>query len=88
MKRVTKRRAVKSYSRLRQGIVLAVVGLGMTVLAGRAFQVQILDSSRLQAEGAARQLRNIAVKPERGRIVDRNGDVLAVSPPLDALWAH
>ena len=60
----------------------------MTVLAGRAFQVQILDSSRLQAEGAARQLRNIAVKPERGRIVDRNGDVLAVSTPLDALWAH
>ena len=88
MKRVMKRRAVKSYSRLRQGIVLAVVGLGMTVLAGRAFQVQILDSSRLQAEGAARQLRNIAVKPERGRIVDRNGDVLAVSTPLDALWAH
>ena len=42
----------------------------------------------MQAEGAARQLRNIVVKPERGRIVDRNGDVLAVSTPLDAVWAH
>ena len=88
MKLIAKRRTPKTYSRLRQGIVLGVVCLGMSVLGVRAFQVQILDSSRLQAEGAARQLRNIAVKPERGRIVDRNGDVLAVSTPLDAVWAH
>ena len=88
MKLTAKRRTPKTYSRLRQGIVLGVVCLGMSVLGVRAFQVQILDSSRLQAEGAARQLRNIAVKPERGRIVDRNGDVLAVSTPLDAVWAH
>ncbi len=88
MKLTAKRRTPKTYSRLRQGIVLGVVCLGMSVLGVRAFQVQILDSSRLQAEGAARQLRNIVVKPERGRIVDRNGDVLAVSTPLDAVWAH
>ena len=88
MKLTAKRRTPKTYSRLRQGIVLGVVCLGMSVLGIRAFQVQILDSSRLQAEGAARQLRNIVVKPERGRIVDRNGDVLAVSTPLDAVWAH
>ena len=36
----------------------------------------------------SRQLRNIAVKPARGRILDRNGEVLAVSTPLDAVWAH
>ena len=88
MKLTAKRRTPKTYSRLRQGIVLGGVCLGMSVLGVRAFQVQILDSSRLQAEGAARQLRNIVVKPERGRIVDRNGDVLAVSTPLDAVWAH
>ena len=88
MKLTAKRRTPKTYSRLRQGIVLGVACLGMSVLGVRAFQVQILDSSRLQAEGAARQLRNIVVKPERGRIVDRNGDVLAVSTPLDAVWAH
>ena len=88
MKLTAKRRTPKTYSRLRQGIVLGVVCLGMSVLGVRAFQVQILDSSRLQAEGAARQLRNIAVKPERGRIVDRNGDVLAVSTPLDLSLIH
>ncbi|MBT4107878.1 MAG: penicillin-binding protein 2, partial [Proteobacteria bacterium] len=32
--------------------------------------------------------RNIVVKPARGRILDRNGNVLAVSTPLDAIWAH
>ncbi len=76
------------FYRARQWMVLALVGLGMAVLTGRAFQVQILDSSRLQSEGAARQLRSIAVTPARGRIIDRNGDVLAVSTPLDAVWAH
>ena len=60
---------------------LSVLVLGMMVLTGRAFQLQILESSRLQAEGAARQLRNVAVKPARGRILDRNGDVLAVGLP-------
>ena len=48
----------------------------------------MLDSSRLQAEGAARQIRSLAVKPVRGNIFDRNGDILAVSTPLDALWGH
>lgn len=76
------------FSTSRQRIVVSVLVLGMVVLAGRAFQLQILDRSRLQAEGAARQLRNVAVKPARGRILDRNGDVLAVSTPLDAVWAH
>ncbi len=76
------------FSTSRQRIVVSVLVLGMVVLAGRAFQLQILDRSRLQAEGAARQLRNGAVKPARGRILDRNGDVLAVSTPLDAVWAH
>lgn len=77
-----------SFSKFRQGVVLSMLAVGMLILAGRAFQVQVVESSRLQAEGAARQLRNIAVKPARGRILDRNGEVLAVSTPLDAVWAH
>ena len=79
---------IANFSRGRQWFVVGILSLGMAVLLGRTFQVQILNSSRLQAEGAARQLRSIAVKPARGRIIDRNGDVLAVSTPLDAVWAH
>jgi cell division protein FtsI (penicillin-binding protein 3) len=83
-----RRQPTVPFSYLRQRIAVSVLVLGMMVLTGRAFQLQILESSRLQAEGAARQLRNVAVKPARGRILDRNGDVLAVSTPLDAVWAH
>ena len=74
--------------RQRQWLVLALLTAGMVVLLGRAYQVQVLDSARLRAEGEARQLRSVAVKPVRGKITDRNGEILAVSTPLDAIWAH
>jgi cell division protein FtsI (penicillin-binding protein 3) len=50
-------------------------------------QLQVLDNSRLQAEGRARQLGTVAVKPVRGRILDRRGEVLAISTPVDSIWA-
>ena len=88
MKRPSQTKRLTRYSVVRHRIVVASLMLGMLVLTGQAYKIQILDSTRLQAEGAARQLRNIVVKPARGRILDRNGDVLAVSTPLDAIWAH
>lgn len=88
MKRPSQTKRLTRYSIVRHRIVVASLMLGMVVLTGQAYKIQILDSTRLQAEGAARQLRNIVVKPARGRILDRNGDVLAVSTPLDAIWAH
>jgi cell division protein FtsI (penicillin-binding protein 3) len=88
MKRPSQTKRLTRYSIVRHRIVVASLMLGMAVLTGQAYKIQILDSTRLQAEGAARQLRNIVVKPARGRILDRNGDVLAVSTPLDAIWAH
>ena len=88
MKRTSQTKRLTRYSVVRHRIVVASLMVGMVVLTGQAYKIQILDSTRLQAEGAARQLRNIVVKPARGRILDRNGDVLAVSTPLDAIWAH
>lgn len=88
MKRTSQTKRLTRYSVVRHRIVVASLMVGMIVLTGQAYKIQILDSTRLQAEGAARQLRNIVVKPARGRILDRNGDVLAVSTPLDAIWAH
>ncbi|MBT6065379.1 MAG: penicillin-binding protein 2, partial [Proteobacteria bacterium] len=88
MKRPSPTKRLTRYSVIRHRIVVVSLMLGMLVLTGQAYKIQILDSTRLQAEGAARQLRNIVVKPARGRILDRNGNVLAVSTPLDAIWAH
>ena len=41
----------------------------------------------LQAKGASRYARVIEMPATRGRIMDRNGDVLAVSTPVKSVWA-
>ena len=57
------------------------------MIALRVVQIQTVEQSHLQAQGDARYLREITVLPERGRILDRHGQVLAVSTPVDSLWA-
>jgi cell division protein FtsI (penicillin-binding protein 3) len=51
-------------------------------------QIQVVEQEHLRAQGDARYLREVTVLPQRGRIVDRNGQVLAVSTPVESLWAE
>ena len=76
----------KFYPR-RHWICFAVMLLGFIGLFARAFQVQVLESSQLRSEGEIRQIRTLPVKPVRGVIMDRQGEILAVSTPLDAITA-
>ena len=71
----------------RHWICFAVMLLGFIGLFARAFQVQVLESSQLRSEGEIRQIRTLPVKPVRGVIMDRQGEILAVSTPLDAITA-
>jgi cell division protein FtsI (penicillin-binding protein 3) len=57
------------------------------VLVGRSFYLQIINSDFLQEKGESRYRRDIEVSASRGRIVDRNGDMLAVSTPMKSIWA-
>ena len=56
-------------------------------LIGRAFYLQIINNDFLQEKGESRYRRDIEVSASRGRIVDRNGDMLAVSTPMKTIWA-
>ncbi len=76
------------YAPVRDIIVLVSVFLLFALLAARAAQLQISDTEVLQAEGDARFLRNEQVTANRGIIKDRNGVVLAVSTPVDSVWAE
>ncbi len=76
----------KFYPR-RHWFCFAVMLLGFMGLFARAFQVQVLESSQLRSEGEIRQIRTLPVKPVRGVITDRQGEILAVSTPLDAITA-
>ena len=60
----------------------------LVLLAGRALQLQVLDSSYLQQQGNSRYLRVVNEVPTRGMIVDRNNQPLAISTPVDSLWAN
>ena len=65
--------------------VLLLAGLG---LAARAVHLQVLDDGFLAGQGDARHLRVEKISAHRGSITDRNGEPLAVSTPVDSVWAN
>jgi cell division protein FtsI (penicillin-binding protein 3) len=57
-------------------------------LVARAVNLQIVDTEFLQDQGEARYLREVVVATRRGNILDRNGEPLAVSTPVDSVWVN
>jgi cell division protein FtsI (penicillin-binding protein 3) len=62
------------------------------LLVWRLVSLQVLDTERgyrfLQSQGDARSLRIEPIPAHRGIISDRNGEPLAVSTPVQTLWAN
>ena len=71
----------------RSSFVLALILASMAVLIGRAFWLQAVRTDFLQGKGDSRYRRDVEISASRGRIVDRHGDVLAVSTPMKSIWA-
>jgi cell division protein FtsI (penicillin-binding protein 3) len=59
-----------------------------TGLLGRAVFLQVLDKQFLLTQGAERHLRVVEMPAHRGMILDRNGQPLAVSTPVDSIWMN
>ncbi|WP_460830865.1 peptidoglycan D,D-transpeptidase FtsI family protein [Lysobacter humi (ex Lee et al. 2017)] len=74
--------------RIRVLVVAGVLGFGAMALVARAFWVQVLDRDFYVAQGQARSLREIPIPTSRGMITDRNGEPLAVSTPVESVWAN
>jgi cell division protein FtsI (penicillin-binding protein 3) len=72
----------------RRWFVLAVMMLGVMTLLGRALYLQLHEREFLLGEGDARHQRVMPIPAHRGMIVDRNGDPLAISTPVDSVWAN
>lgn len=67
-------------------VLLVLLGCSLTLVA-RAGYLQGFNKDFLQAKGESRYSRVIPVPATRGRITDRNGDVVAVSTPVRSIWA-
>ena len=67
--------------------VVAFILLGFAGLVLRTGWIQIVDPDRLRLEGDLRSLRTTADEGGRGMVTDRNGEQLAVSVPVQAVWA-
>jgi cell division protein FtsI (penicillin-binding protein 3) len=71
----------------RSKLLVALVGLGFALLLGRAVYVQIVDAAFFLKQGEIRYAHTIELPANRGRIVDRNGLILAASVPAPSIWA-
>jgi cell division protein FtsI (penicillin-binding protein 3) len=71
----------------RSKFIVAGLAIGFTVLAGRAAWVQVFGNEFFQKQGEVRYARTIELPANRGRILDRNGLLLATSVPAPSIWA-
>jgi cell division protein FtsI (penicillin-binding protein 3) len=58
------------------GLFWRIIGLG------------VVERDFLLRESASRSVRSIDIPAYRGRILDRNGEVLATSVPVDSVWVN
>ena len=66
---------------------MVAVVIGGVTLEGRVLYLQILKKDFLVGQGDDRHLRTVQISAHRGPITDRHGEPLAVSTPVDSIWA-
>ena len=71
----------------RSKFVVGTIALCFLGLAGRAFYIQVVANDFFQKQGEVRFARTLELPANRGRILDRNGLILASSVPVPSLWA-
>ncbi len=74
--------------RARLATVIVLLGLAMSALVVRAVDLQFVRTDFYQAQGDQRFLRDRAIAVSRGMITDRHGEPLAVSTPVESVWAQ
>lgn len=71
----------------RASALFVILLTGLAGLLGRGVYLQGIHEDFLQKKGNARYSRVIEVSAHRGMISDRNGEPLAVSTPVESVWA-
>jgi len=83
-----KKNRAPQFHRGRRHLVLLTLFVSLLLLVGRDVDLQVLRKDFLQDQGDARYLRVVQIAANRGMITDRNGEPLAISTPVDSVWAN
>jgi cell division protein FtsI (penicillin-binding protein 3) len=71
----------------RSKFVVAFIAIGFVALAARAAYIQVVSNDFFQRQGQVRFARTLELPANRGRILDRNGLILASSVLAPSIWA-
>lgn len=72
----------------RFGTVVGVFLLSSVVIGWRLVDLHVVDQEFLRKQGDVRTIRVEAIDAHRGMVTDRYGEPLAVSTPVETLWAN
>jgi len=75
-------------SAYRSHFLLTVLLIVAALLVWRMVDLHVIRHDFLQGEGNARSLRVVGIAAHRGMITDRHGEPLAISTPIDSIWAN
>jgi cell division protein FtsI (penicillin-binding protein 3) len=71
----------------RSKFIVGVLAVSFLALVGRAAWIQVFGNEFFQKQGEVRYQRTLELPANRGRILDRNGLLLAISVPAPSIWA-
>ena len=74
--------------RARARMLAGLLALTALVLIGRSVQLQVFDQQFIAKQADMRHARTAKLEAHRGAIVDRFGEPLAVSSPVDTVWVN
>jgi len=68
--------------------ICSLLVAGVLALLWRIIDLQVFDKEFLRTQGDMRTVRTETIKAHRGMILDRHGEPLAVSTPVETIWAN
>ena len=71
----------------RSKLILVAFGIAFAGLGARAAYVQVIHQSFYQKQGEIRFARTLDIPASRGRLLDRNDQIMASNVPATSVWA-
>ncbi len=87
LKRTETQTVARQFRQRGYWVIAALVGCALVILI-RAIDLQVFKHGFLAEQGDERFMRNARIPAHRGSVFDRFGEPLAVSTPVETVWAN